>query len=74
MPTYSWFCRTCDQDTECTRPSKDIDLKPDNGCVSCGSTAHLERVIRPKPSKVKGFILEGGGWHDTDYTKTRSRH
>lgn len=74
MPMYTWCCETCDADTEVKRSFDDIDLGPDNGCHVCGSSDKLRRVIRLARSKgVKGFILEGTGWHDTEYTKNRSR-
>ena len=70
---YIWLCNTCGTDTEVERKVADIELAPDAGCSKCGDTAHTERVIRLKKG-VKGFLLEGGGWHDDCYTGTRSRN
>lgn len=32
MPTYNWFCKVCEQNTEVTRSMADIDQQPDGAC------------------------------------------
>lgn len=71
MPTYIWFCDSCKTDTEVERKMADYEVPPDDGCAQCKSK-DLKSVIRPKKG-VKGFILNGYGWHDQEYTATRSR-
>jgi putative FmdB family regulatory protein len=71
MPTYLYKCK-CGATTDVVRAMKDIDLPPDNGCESCGSR-EISRQIVVDP-KAKNFVLNGGGWHDNLYTKTRSRN
>lgn len=67
---YSWECQQCQEVTEVQRPVKDIDQGPDNGCNKCLGK-DLKRVILPQRMGTKGFILEGQGWHHTEYTATR---
>ena len=69
---YVWKCKACSTETEVERKMADIEAGPDNGCSACNS-ADLERVIQVKKN-VKGFLLNGGGWHDDNYTSTRSRN
>ncbi len=69
---YSWECQQCQQVTEVTRKVADIDVGPEGGC-ECGGK-ELKRVILPRNNGLKGFILEGRGWHDDLYTKNRSRN
>jgi predicted nucleic acid-binding Zn ribbon protein len=66
---YTWRCEDCNQDTDVTRALKDMDIPPE-GCDRCNSN-RLYRVILPKQG-CKGFILEGTGWHETDYGKRSS--
>lgn len=67
---YSWKCK-CGEITEVVRSMKDIDVPPD-ACENCGHM-DLVRTIIVDP-KSKNFVLNGGGWHDNLYTKTRSRN
>lgn len=70
MPIYPWYCKACDHDTETVRPMSESDKAPDGGCEKCGG--EVTKVIRSDGGARK-FILKGDGWHDTEYTKHRSR-
>ena len=67
---YVWQCPQ-EHETEVDRRVADIDVPPENGCETCASK-DLKRIIVVKKN-VKGFQLLGGGWHDDEYTSTRSR-
>lgn len=71
MPLYVWNCGECKVDTEVKRGIDEMDTPPD-ACSQCGSKK-LSFVIRPPVSGVKGFILEGGGWHDDMYNGRRPK-
>ena len=66
---YSWECDKCQTITEVERKVADIDKKPDGGCSKCAAE-DMKRVILPK--KTKGFVLNGDGWHHTEYSRYRS--
>lgn len=69
---YTWECQDCKHDTIVERKVADIDVPPE-ACEACQKT-DLKRVIRVSNNRTKGFILEGGGWHDNLYTSTKSRN
>lgn len=70
MAVYIWECQSCKEDTEVERKMADYDVPPDEPC-KCGAQ-NFKQVTRPKKN-VKGFILEGGGWHDDLYTAHRPK-
>lgn len=67
---YSWKCK-CGEITEVVRSMKDIDVPPD-ACETCGHMDLVRTII--VDSKSKNFVLNGSGWHNDQYTKTRSRN
>lgn len=68
---YVWQCAMCPETAEVIRKVDDIDVPPEI-CEHCHSSSFSGRVI-VRPSNCKGYILQGTGWHDDQYTKHRSR-
>lgn len=66
---YPWMCLKCEQVTDAERRLADMD-QPPACCDTCGHPELKRIVVRPKG--LKGYILEGGGWHHNSYTKYRS--
>lgn len=62
---YVWQCTNA-HNTEVQRSVANIDVPPEK-CEACEAT-ELTRII-VRPNNVKGYILEGGGWHENLYTK-----
>ncbi len=67
---YVWKCKDCEHENEVIRSLADIDVGPD--CCDACDSKKLRRVVVLNSSGTKGFVLEGTGWHATDYSKTRS--
>jgi predicted nucleic acid-binding Zn ribbon protein len=65
---YTWKCKNCAKVAEVERRVADIELQPDEAC--CAAPDRQRTIILKKG--VKGFVLEGRGWHDTEYSSTRS--
>lgn len=72
MPMYVWECVDCKTQVEITRPISRIDEAPDGPCEKCDNACYTRIVYPPRITKAKGFILNGSGWHDTEYSKYRS--
>ena len=66
---YSWLCED-GHETEVERKLADIDVAPER-CSACTKVPN-KRIILVNKSGVKGFILEGSGWHNDNYSKYRS--
>jgi putative FmdB family regulatory protein len=71
VPTYSWECEACNEITEVVRKFDEMDVGP-AWCSACQQTTLRRVILGPRSSKVKGYILEGGGWHADEYTRYRS--
>lgn len=70
MPLYTWKCADCLKDTVVSRPMSEYNKAPDE-CSNCASV-NMSRIIVPLDSGVRGFVLNGDGWHHTEYSKYRS--
>lgn len=66
---YDWKCQSCADVIIIERPMAQSDVGPDDPC-QCG--AHEYKKMIAIDVKSKNFILEGRGWHDQCYSKTRS--
>jgi len=60
---YLWQCK-CGIKQEVSRPAKDYLVPPEK--CECGATDGFNKII-----EATKFILNGDGWHNTEYTKTR---
>lgn len=67
---YTWLCNKCEHRMEVERSMANIDVGPDE-CEKCNQ-ADFKRVITAKKG-LKGFQLNGGGWHSDNYFKTRPK-
>lgn len=67
---YTWSCPESHL-TEVTRSVADIDVPPDDGCVTCASR-ELHRII-VRPAGVQGYILEGHTWARDGYVRPMHR-
>jgi putative FmdB family regulatory protein len=59
MPVYEYECSNCEKVTELER--RHIERHDEATCAHCG--AKTTTLILSRTS----FILEGGGWYQTDY-------
>lgn len=70
---YVWECLDCKKESEVIAKVDDRNIPPKGGCPICASS-NISRVQIPqRPKGVKGFVLEGHGWHDQDYSSYKSR-
>ncbi|MEK7678556.1 MAG: zinc ribbon domain-containing protein [Deltaproteobacteria bacterium] len=60
MPIYEYKCNDCGKEFEVLRKFSDQPLK---ACVHC-SGKKVEKLI-----SKSSFVLKGGGWGATNYTK-----
>ncbi len=68
---YNWQCANGHQ-TEVERRLADIDVAP-TCCIEFDCPCVPDkRVVVGNKSGVKGFILEGDGWHADCYNRYRS--
>lgn len=64
MPTYTYHCRSCDQDFEIKQNFKDDPL---SDCVLCQAHDSVYRVIQPT-----GVVFKGSGWYINDHKSSSS--
>ncbi len=62
MPTYEYLCEDCGYQFE---KEQRITENPINDCPECRGT--VKRLI-----SNGNFILKGGGWYMTDYSKPQN--
>ncbi|MEM9227256.1 MAG: zinc ribbon domain-containing protein [Verrucomicrobiota bacterium] len=60
MPTYEYYCKTCDKDFEVFQS---ITADPLTDCPECDASGQVERRI----SGGAGIIFKGSGFYETDY-------
>lgn len=66
MPTYDYYCKTCDKDFEFFQS---ITADPLTECPTCETKGTVERKI----SGGAGIIFKGSGFYETDYKTKRGK-
>lgn len=61
MPTYEYYCQTCDQNLEVFQSMKDAPLTR----CDCGKRGKVKRLI----GTGSGLIFKGSGFYETDYKR-----
>mgnify|MGYP003956166007 CR=1 FL=1 len=65
MPTYSYQCKNCGDETQLYQSMND---DPITECVTCLSKSSLVRII----SGGTGLIFKGSGFYKTDYVENKN--
>lgn len=62
MPTYEYYCSSCDKDIEVFHS---IKADPITVCPECDKKGKIKRKI----SSGAGIIFKGSGFYETDYKR-----
>jgi putative FmdB family regulatory protein len=65
MPTYDYYCKSCDKDIEVFQS---ITAEPLKVCPECDKKGKITRKI----SGGSGIIFKGSGFYETDYKAKRT--
>ena len=73
---YDYVCTTCGHEDTIKQSLADYEVSPqwpENTCTSGQPCTFRRNYGAERPKNIKGYILLGdSGWHDKEYTRTRS--